>query len=168
MPTTADRRDDTVSARLAAMGMTLPSPPKPIASFAPWTRHGDLIYVSGQIATADGQLVARGRLGDDVELVEGQRAARTCAINVLAQLAVAVSGLDGIARILKLTVFVACTPDFADHPWVADGASNLIVDVFGEAGPHSRSAIGVAALPLGSPVEVEAVALARSAQNEPR
>jgi enamine deaminase RidA (YjgF/YER057c/UK114 family) len=122
----------------------LPLPPAPVAAFEPYVRHG-AIYISGQVASRDGRLVAAGRLGAEVDLVAGQDAARACAVNVLAQL-------------VKLTVFVACAGDFVQQPQVADGASQLLLDVLGAAGAHARSAIGVAALPLGTPVEVEAIA----------
>ena len=112
----------------------------------------------GQIAVREGQLVTRGRLGADVDIAGGQAAARMCALNVLAQLNAAAGSLSAIARLVKIAVFVASTPDFTSQPQVADGASRLLLDVLGEAGAHARSAIGVAALPLGTPVEVEAIA----------
>lgn len=148
----------TVADRLARLGLRLPPPPAPIAAFEPYVRHGGTIYISGQIAVRDGRLVAAGRLGAEVELAAGQDAARACALNVLAQLQAAAGGLDAVTRLAKITVFVACTDDFAQQPQVADGASRLLLDVLGAAGAHARSAIGVAALPLGSPVEVEAIA----------
>lgn len=148
----------TVAGRLARLGLQLPPPTTPVAAFEPYVRHGGTIYVSGQIAVRDGRLVAAGRLGAEVDLAAGQDAARACALNVLAQLQAAAGGLDAVTRLAKLTVFVACTGDFAQQPQVADGASQLLLDVLGAAGAHARSAIGVAALPLGTPVEVEAIA----------
>jgi enamine deaminase RidA (YjgF/YER057c/UK114 family) len=144
--------------RLARQGLALPDPPAPIAAFAPYARSGLTVYVSGQIAIRAGQLVTKGRLGADVGIADGQAAARMCALNVLAQLNAAAGSLSAIARLVKITVFVASTPDFTSQPQVADGASRLFLDVLGEAGAHARSAIGVAALPLGTPVEVEAIA----------
>ena len=144
--------------RLARQGLTLPDPPAAVAVFAPYVRSGSTVYVSGQIAVREGQLVTKGRLGADVDIADGQAAARMCALNVLAQLNAAAGSLSAIARLVKITVFVASTPDFTSQPQVADGASRLFSDVLGEAGAHARSAIGVAALPLGTPVEVEAIA----------
>ena len=149
---------ETVDERLARLGLELPDPPPAVAAFQPYVRFGTTVYVSGQIATRDGQLVATGRLGDDVDIAAGQEAARLCALNVLAQLRAAAGSLDTVARLVKITVFVASTPGFTAQPQVADGASRLLAEVLGPAGKHARSAIGVAALPLGTPVEVEAVA----------
>jgi enamine deaminase RidA (YjgF/YER057c/UK114 family) len=153
-----NERTDTVADRLARLGLQLPSPPAPIAAFEPYVRLGDIIYTSGQIAARDGLLVAKGRLGAEVDIAAGQDAARACALNVLAQLQAAAGSLDAVTRLVKLTVFVASTDEFVQQPQVADGASQLLLDVLGAAGAHARSAIGVAALPLGSPVEVEAIA----------
>lgn len=151
-----NERTGTVADRLARLGRQLPL--APVAAFEPYVRHGGTIYISRQIATRDGRLVSAGRLGAEVDLVAGQDAARACAVNVLAQLQTAAGSLDAVTRLVKLTVFVACTGDFVPQPQVADGASQLLLDVLGAAGAHSRSAIGVAALPLGTPVEVEAIA----------
>jgi enamine deaminase RidA (YjgF/YER057c/UK114 family) len=144
--------------RLARQGLTLPDPPAAVAAFAPYVRSGSTVYVSGQIAVREGRLVTKGRLGADVDIADGQAAARLCALNVLAQLNAAAGSLSAIARLVKITVFVASTPDFTSQPQVADAASRLFLDVFGKAGAHARSAIGVAALPLGTPVEVEGIA----------
>lgn len=149
----------TPGQRLARLGLVLPSPPAAVAAFQPYVRVGDTVYTSGQIATRDGQLVATGTLGIDVDLATGQEAARACALNVLAQLAAAAGSLEHVAQLIKLTVFVASAADFTQQPQVADGASRLLIDVLGPAGAHARSAVGVAALPLGTPVEIEAVAL---------
>jgi enamine deaminase RidA (YjgF/YER057c/UK114 family) len=148
----------TVDDRLAELGITLPDPPPPLATFEPVVRSGVLVYTSGQIAERDGQLVSSGVLGADVDVAAGQEAARTCAVNVLAQLRAATGSLDSIARLLKVTVFVASAPGFTGQSQVADGASRLFHDVLGAAGRHARSAVGVAALPLGTPVEIEVVA----------
>ena len=144
--------------RLADLGLTLPEPPRPVAAFEPYVRLGDLVYTSGQIATAGGALVDAGRLGAEVDVETGRAAARACALNVLAQLRAAAGSLDAVARLIKLTVFVASAPEFTDQPRVADGASELLIEVLGPAGAHARSAVGVAVLPLGTPVEIEAVA----------
>jgi enamine deaminase RidA (YjgF/YER057c/UK114 family) len=144
--------------RLARLGLTLPDPPAAVAAFVPYARSGSTVYVSGQIAVREGQLVTKGRLGADVDIAGGLAAARVCALNVLAQLNAAAGSLSAITRLVKIAVFVASTPDFTSQPQVADGASRLFLDVLGEAGAHARSAIGVAALPLGTPVEVEAIA----------
>jgi enamine deaminase RidA (YjgF/YER057c/UK114 family) len=158
--------------RLVRLGLTLPDPPAAVAAFEPFVHSGDMVYTSGQIATRDGQLVAAGRVGAEVDLATGQEAARVCALNVLAQLRVAAGSLDNIDRLVKITVFVASADDFTLQPQVADGASRLLIDVLGPAGKHARSAIGVAALPLGTPVEIEAVAMLRPASgkvwSEPR
>jgi enamine deaminase RidA (YjgF/YER057c/UK114 family) len=152
-----NERIGTVADRLARLGLQLPPPPAPVAAFEPYVRHGDTIYTSGQIAVRDGHLVAAGRLGAEVDLAAGQDAARACAVNVLAQLQAAAGSLDAVT-LVKLTVYIACTDEFVQQPLVADGASQLLLDVLGAAGAHARSAIGVAALPLGTPVEVEAIA----------
>jgi enamine deaminase RidA (YjgF/YER057c/UK114 family) len=152
----------TVEERLAGLGLELPDPPPAAAAFEPLVRAGSTVYVSGQVATRDDELVATGHLGADLDVAGGQEAARQCALNVLAQLRAAAGSLDGVERLVKVTVFIACTPDFTAQSQVADGASRLFVDVLGPAGAHARAAIGVAALPIGSPVEVEAVALLRT------
>ena len=151
----------TVQERLAELGLELPDPPPAVAAFEPVVRAGSTVYVSGQVATHGDELVATGHLGADLDVAGGQEAARQCALNVLAQLRAAAGSLDGVERLVKVTVFIACTPDFTAQSQVADGASRLFVDVLGPAGAHARAAIGVAALPIGSPVEVEAVALLR-------
>ncbi|HEX4703624.1 MAG TPA: RidA family protein [Pseudonocardiaceae bacterium] len=151
------------AARLARLGLTLPEPPAAIAAFRPYVRVGATVYTSGQIATRDGHLVAIGQLGADVDIATGQEAARACALNVLAQLNAAAGSLDAIAQLVKITVFVASTAEFTQQPQVADGASELFVNVLGSAGAHARSAVGVAALPLGTPVEIEAIALLTAA-----
>lgn len=150
--------NDTVADRLARLGLELPVPPATIGPVEPFVRHGDLVYTSGQLATRDGRLVAVGRLGAELDLAAGQDAARTCAINVLAQLQAAGGTLDAVTRLIKITVFVACTADFDQQPQVGDGASELLLEVLGPAGAHARSAVGVASLVRGTPVVVEAMA----------
>jgi enamine deaminase RidA (YjgF/YER057c/UK114 family) len=156
------------SQRLTRLGLALPPPAAAVAAFQPFVRHGDTVYVSGQIATRDGALVAAGRLGAEVDVPAGQDAARACALNLLAQLSAAAGSLNNIERLLKITVFVASTADFTEQPAVADGASRLLTEALGSAGPHARSAIGVAALPLGTAVEIEAIAMVRPAAGADR
>lgn len=145
----------TIAARLAELGITLPKPAAPVASYVPVVVTGGMAYVSGQIAFADGKVIT-GRLGDNVSLEDGQVAARACALMILAQLEAA-GLLEQVERIVKLGAFVSSTPDFYDHPKVANGASDLMEQVFGGAGQHARAAVGVAALPLNAAVEVDAI-----------
>jgi enamine deaminase RidA (YjgF/YER057c/UK114 family) len=148
---------DTPEARLAALGVELPTPPAPAAAYTPTARTGDALYVSGQVPMERGSLVTTGKLGAEVPLEAGQRCARACAVNVLAQLKAALGDLTRVRRVVKLTVFVASEPGFAEQHLVANGASEFLGEVFGEAGQHARSAVGVASLPLNAPVEVEAI-----------
>lgn len=143
------------TARLAELGITLPKPAAPVASYVPVVVSGGMAYISGQIAFADGKVIT-GKLGADVTLEEGQAAARACGLMILAQLEAA-GLLDQVARVVKLGAFVSSTPDFFDHPKVANGASDLMEQVFGGAGQHARAAVGVAALPLNAAVEVDAI-----------
>ncbi|MEI9993865.1 MAG: RidA family protein [Rhizomicrobium sp.] len=144
--------------RLKELDITLPTPPVPIASYVPYVVSGNLVTISGQITlTADG-LKYVGTVGADIALADGQAAARLCAINVIAQLKAACNGdLDRVKRVVKLGVFVNAAPGFTQHPEVANGASDLFVEVFGEAGKHARAAVGVGSLPRGVATEVEAV-----------
>lgn len=146
------------SERLAALGLELPSVPAPVAAYVPAVRSGALIYTAGQLPSVDGRLLAVGRVGDDVSPETAADCARRAALNALAAAATEAGGLDEIARIVKVVVFVASEPGFTGQPQVANGASELIGAVFGDAGAHARSAVGAAALPLGAPVEVELVA----------
>lgn len=145
--------------RLVALGLTLPPPSQPGGAYDPVVIDGSLAYLSGQVALRDGALVARGTVGDGVDLETAQECARACALNLLGTLAGALDdpGLERVDRVLKLTVFVASTPDFDRHPVVANAASELLVELLGEAGRHARSAVGVAALPRTTPVEIDAV-----------
>ena len=147
----------TPEERLRQLGVDLPTPAAPVAAYVPCVRTGDLVYVSGQVPTVEGKPTHLGHLGDDVDLEEGRAAARTCAINVLAALKAELGELSQVRRVVKVTGFVASTPDFTDHPKVVNAASELFGEVFGEAGRHARAAVGVPALPLGVPVEVEAI-----------
>lgn len=145
--------------RLAAMGLTLPEPVAPVANYVPWVRTGHLVFISGQGAVEAGEIKYKGQLGKSVSVEDGQKSARICAINVIAQLRHACGGdLDKVKRIVKLVGFVNATPEFGDHPKVINGASDLMVEVFGDKGRHARSAVGSPSLPFNLSVEVEAIA----------
>lgn len=146
----------SIAARLKELEITLPDAPKPVANYVPAVRTGNLVYISGQVSSAGGESV-KGTLGADVSLEDGQNAARLSALAILAQVNAAVGSLDKVKRIVKLGGFVACTPDFNQHPAVINGASDLMVLVFGDKGMHSRFAVGVPSLPLGFAVEIDAV-----------
>ena len=147
-----------IEARLKELGVTLPAPPVPVASYVPYAISGNTVYISGQVPIADGAVKYVAKLGADGGVEVGQAAAQLCAINVLAQLKAACEGdLDRVVRCLKLGVFVNATPDFTQHPEVGNGASDLIAAVFGDAGKHARAAIGVGSLPRGVAVEVDAI-----------
>lgn len=145
----------TIEARLNELGITLPEAAAPVASYQPVVVHGGFAYVSGQLPFIDGTL-ATGRLGENVDLDAGMEAARACGLMILAQLKAA-GLLEKVERVVKLGAFVSSTTDFTDQPKVANGASDLMFDVFGEKGRHSRAAVGVPVLPLGAAVEVDAV-----------
>ncbi len=145
-------------ARLRELGYELPAVPEPGGAYVPATRAGTLIFTAGQVPFERGELDHTGKVGDAVGLEEARQAARICALNALAAAAAEAGGLNNIRRIVKVTGFVASAPDFNDQPQVINGASELIGEVFGEAGLHARSAVGVAELPLDAPVEVELVA----------
>jgi len=142
--------------RLAELGLSLPPVPTPAASYQPFVRSGNLVFTAGQLPNVDGKLVRTGKLGAQITTEEGVELARTAALNVLAAAVAGTGDLDAV-RIVKLTVFVASDPDFTDQPLVANGASELLGDILGDDGLHARSAVGVAVLPLDSPVEIEAV-----------
>ena len=149
--------------RLRDLGITLPAAPGSAGAYVQTVFSGDLVFTAGQIAVdGDRGLIAAGKAGAEVDIETATACARQCALNILAQLQDALGTLNRIVRVVKLTVFVASDPDFTQQPVVANGASQLIADVLGEAGIHCRSAIGVAALPLDSPVEVEATVEVRS------
>ena len=146
----------TIADDLARLGVTLPDAPAPAANYVPAVRAGDLLFVSGQISTGPDGMV-KGRLGDGMSVEDGAAAARACAINLLAQVRTALGGdLERLERVVKLTGFVNCTPDFGDQPRVINGASDFLVELLGERGRHSRSAVG-AVLPFGVAVEIEGV-----------
>ena len=148
--------------RLAALGLTLPSVAAPVAAYVPAVRTGGFVYTSGQLPTVDGKLPAVGKVGAEVSAADAAGMARTCALNALAAAASAAGGLDAIGRIVKVTGFVASAPGFSGQPQVVNGASELLIEVFGQDGRHARSAVGVAELPLNAPVEVELIAELRS------
>jgi enamine deaminase RidA (YjgF/YER057c/UK114 family) len=145
-----------IAAKLAELGISLPTPMAPMANYVPFTVSGKLVIVSGQVPAVDGKIAFTGKLGADVTAEEGQAAARQCLVNVLAQLLGACGGdLDRVKRVVRLGGFIACTPDFTAQAQVMNGASDLAVAVFGEAGRHARSTIGVPSLPGNAAVEVE-------------
>lgn len=148
---------ETIAARLAALGVTLPSPAAPAANYVPTVASGSHLYVSGQLPMGPGGLTCKGKLGAGVSLEDGQQAARLCAINILAQAGAALGDLERIVQLVKLVGFVNSAPDFGDQPKVVNGASDFMVEVLGERGRHARSAVGVAALPFGAAVEIEAI-----------
>ncbi len=150
----------TVSARLAELGIELPSVVPPVAAYVPAVAHGDLIHTAGQLPIIDGALPATGKVGDGHGLVpaeDAQAYARQCALNGIAAAAAVAGGVDNLAGVLKVTGFVASAPEFTGQPGVINGASNVLGEIFGDAGVHARSAVGVAVLPLDAPVEVEFV-----------
>jgi enamine deaminase RidA (YjgF/YER057c/UK114 family) len=147
----------TIERRIAELGLTLPDAPAPAANYVPFVVTGDMVFVSGQIsANADGLIT--GKLGADLDTAAGAAAARTCALALIAQAKAAAGGdLDRIARVVKLTGFVNCTPDFTEQPKVINGASDLFAEIFGDKGRHARAAVGAPSLPLGVAVEIEAI-----------
>ena len=151
-----------IDQRLKELGLTIPVAAAPVASYIPAVEQGGLLHISGQISFAEDGSLIKGRLGDDVDLDGGIAAARRCGVMLLAQMKAALGSLDRVEKIVKLGVFVNSTPDFVDQPKVANGASELMQDVFGEAGRHARSAVGVAVLPLGVAVEVDAIVAVRA------
>ena len=147
----------TVEKRLAELGIVLPEPVAPVANYVPFVRTGNFMVVSGQLCLdAEGKLVAKGQLGGGVSIEDGQKAARACSINILAQLKAGLGDLDKIVRVVRLGGFINSVAGFADGPKVMNGASDLMVAAFGDKGRHARTTIGVAALPLDAAVEVEA------------
>lgn len=146
-----------VEARLAALGLTVPRVTVPLAAYIPAVRTGNLIYTSGQLPMIDGALAATGKVGAAVSAEEAAELAKICALNAIAAVRSVIGDLDKVVRVVKVVGFVASTPEFTGQPAVVNGASNLLAEAFGDAGVHARSAVGVAALPLDSPVEVEMI-----------
>lgn len=151
----------SIDKKLAELGIALPEPAVPLAAYVPVVVHGGLAHVSGQLPMIDGELVV-GRLGDSVTVERGMEAARACGLMILAQLEAKIGSLDKVEQVVKLCGFVNSTSDFTDQPKVVNGASELMAAVFGDAGAHARSAVGVANLPLGVAVEVDAIFAVRS------
>ncbi|HLA03322.1 MAG TPA: RidA family protein [Aestuariivirga sp.] len=148
-----------IDKRLAELGIMLPTPAKPIANYVPWVRTGNLVFISGQGAVRDGKIEYTGKVGETLSVEDAIASARLTAINVIAHLRDACGGdLDRVKRIVKLLGFVNCTPNFGEQPKIINGASDLMVEVFGEKGRHARSAVGAPALPFNLSVEVEAIA----------
>ena len=153
--------DQSPQQRLAALGLTLPAVTAPLAAYVPAVRSGNLVYTAGQLPLVQGQLLAAGKVGDQVSAAEAAALARTCALNALAAAASVAGSLSAIRRIVKVTGFVASAPGFTGQAQVINGASELLLEVFGDAGRHARSAVGMAVLPLDAPVEVELIAEVR-------
>ena len=147
-----------IDKHLAELGIVLPAAAKPVANYVPWVRTGNLVFISGQGPIADGKIVYTGLLGGGVSIEDGVKSARLCALNVVAQLREACGGdLDRVKRVVKLLGFVNATADFADHPKVINGASDVMVEIFGDKGRHARAAVSVPALPRGVAVEIDAI-----------
>jgi enamine deaminase RidA (YjgF/YER057c/UK114 family) len=145
-----------IDKRLAELGIALPTPASPIANYVASVRNGNVLIVSGQLCFgADGKLAAKGQLGGGVAIEDGQKAARACAVNLLAQVKAAIGDLDKVARVLRLGGFINSAPGFTDGPKVMNGASDLMVEVFGDKGRHARTTVGVSALPVDAAIEVE-------------
>ena len=145
------------SDRLVEMGLTLPEVAVPLASYIPAQRSGNMVYTSGQLPLVEGELIATGKVGADVDEATAIECARVCALNGLAAIVSAVGDIDRVVRVVKVVGFVASTPEFTGQPAIINGTSNLLGDIFGDAGVHARSAVGVAALPKDAPVEVEMI-----------
>jgi enamine deaminase RidA (YjgF/YER057c/UK114 family) len=159
--TSEDPAQQAPEERLAALGLSLPEVVMPLAAYVPAVRSGSMVYTAGQLPVVAGQLLATGKVGAEVGAGEASALARTCALNALAAAASVAGGLSGIKRIVKVTGFVASAPDFTGQPQVVNGASELLLEIFGEAGRHARSAVGTAVLPLNAPVEIELIAEVR-------
>lgn len=153
---------DAIEQKLAEIGVELPQPAAPVASYVAAVEAGGMLFISGQLPFVDGKVVT-GRLGENVSLEAGEAAARACGIMLIAQMKAALGSLDRVERIVKLGAFIASTPEFTSQPKVANGASDLMVQVFGPAGQHARSAVGVPVLPLGAAVEIDAIVAIRPA-----
>jgi enamine deaminase RidA (YjgF/YER057c/UK114 family) len=148
---------DTIEKRLSDLGVTLPAAAAPAGSYVPFVQSGKLLFAAGQLPLKDGKLQATGLLGRDLDTAAGKEAAKLCAINILAQVKAAVGDLSKIRRLVKISVFVASTPDFTEQHVVANGASDFLFAVLGDVGKHARAAVGMASLPLNAAVEIEAI-----------
>ncbi|EJF81706.1 putative endoribonuclease L-PSP [Candidatus Bartonella washoeensis] len=148
---------NTIESRLKKFGITLPEAVQPIANYVTASQSGNQLFISGQLPLFNGQPIAIGKVGTTVSAEQAKKSAETCALNILAQIKTTLGDLNKIKRVVKISVFVAADPHFTDIPLVANGASDLLVNILGEAGKHARSAIGVASLPMNVPVEIEAI-----------
>lgn len=148
---------ETIEKRLSDLGIVIPAAAAPAANYVPYARTGNLLFTAGQLPLKDGKLQAAGLLGREIDTATGKEAAKFCAINVLAQAKAALGDLEKIGKLVKITVFVASTPDFTEQHLVANGASDLLAAALGDKGKHARSAVGTASLPLNAAVEVEAI-----------
>ncbi len=144
-------------AQLTALGLVLPAPPKPVATYIPVVRAGDLLFLSGMIPLRDGILIMAGKLGQEISVEQGYEAARICLLNALAVIRQQLGTLDRVQQVVKMVGYVASTAEFVQQPAVINGASDLLVKLFGDAGRHARVAVGAAALPLNAPVEIELI-----------
>ncbi|MCK5749333.1 RidA family protein [Oricola sp.] len=151
-----------IDKRLTALGISLPEAAAPAANYVPFAIDGNLIFTSGQLPLKQGALIAEGLVGKDLNVQAGKEAAKWCAINILAQAKAALGDLEKIERIVKIAVFVASAPEFTQQHLIANGASDFLVEILGDAGRHARSAVGMSSLPLNAPVEIEAIIRARS------
>jgi enamine deaminase RidA (YjgF/YER057c/UK114 family) len=147
-----------IDKRLQELGITIPEPAAPVANYVGWVRTGNLVFTSGQVPLKDGKFQFQGKVGGDISVEQAVQATKLCAVNVISQIKGALEGnLDRVKRVVKLTVFINGVPEFTEHPKVANGASDLMVEVFGDKGKHARSAVGSGSLPLSVSVEVEGV-----------
>lgn len=148
----------SIEGKLKSLGIELPTPAKPVANYVPWVKSGNLVFLSGQLPFVNSKLNHTGHVGEDATMEIAAKEARQCAINLITQMRDACDGdLSKVMRIVKITGFVACTPNFTDHASIVNGASNFFVDVFGKIGRHARSSVGMASLPMGALVEIEAI-----------
>jgi len=148
---------DTIQSRLANLGISIPHAAVPVANYATVAKSGNQLFISGQLPLVNGKLLATGKVGAAVDTASAQKAAEACAINILAQAQEVLGDLSRIKKVIRITAFVAVSPAFTDIPQVANGASDLLVNVLGEAGKHTRSAVGVTALPMNAAVEIDAI-----------
>jgi enamine deaminase RidA (YjgF/YER057c/UK114 family) len=147
----------SIEQRLTQLGLTLPSPPKPVATYVPFVQAGALLFLSGVVPICDGKVMYKGKLGRELSKEEGYEATKFTLLNALANILLALGSLDRIKRVVKMTGYVASQEGFVDQPFVINGASDLLVEIFGDVGRHARVAVGVAELPLGVPVELELI-----------
>ncbi len=147
-----------ITEKLKSLGIEIKDAPKPLAAYVPAVKQGKLVFTAGQLPFKDGVLVHKGKVGDNISQEDAVKAAEICLINCLSAIKSVTGNLDDIKRFIKVNVYVNASPEFTNHPQVANGASELLVSIFGEAGKHARAAIGVSSLPLGAPVEIDLIA----------